>query len=172
MTAHSYSLWPSNRQLSGNLAEEFCLKHLGVQEPQFEIKSASRESRMVIIKSWQLLRDLHKQYAICVYDRRSRRVTRGIRKGRKTYAESIKSAYARQISIYVILGFDLLDIVEREFLRTCVVRSKKVAWNWCAYYRIPLKCLPDNLVRETNAFKMYGEELKDTDDPLPDEVPF
>lgn len=173
---YTFSTWPCNSNISGRLAEEFCKKYLKAEEPHFEIKSAARKSHIVIVKTWQLLNELHKQYVICVYDRQSRRIMRGLRKGREIYSENIQTAYTHKVSIYVILGFDLLDIVEKESLKTCIVRSKKESWNWRAYYRVPLRCLPDNLIMETENYKLYGQELNfnrlSTESEFIDKVPF
>lgn len=169
--------WEMNCNTSGKLGEEFCKKFLNAEEPHFEIKSASRKSGIVVVKTWQLLNDLHKQFLICVYDRATRRLKRGPRKGREVYDESIRQAYEKRIHVHVIQGFDLLEIVSQEKLPTYLVRSKRESFNWKAYYRVPIRCLPNDIVEEATRYTLYGEDLDFTrhidDEPkYEDEVPF
>lgn len=171
------SPWGMNCNTSGKFGEEFCKQYLNATEPHFEIKSASRKSRIVVIKTWQLLNDLHKQFLICIYDRQTRRLKKGIHKGRQVYIESIRKAYERKIDVYVIKGFDLLEIVAQEKLLTYLVRSKREAYSWKAYYRIPIRSLPNDIIRSDPYYTLYGEELNFTPhiDDKPnynDEVPF
>ena len=169
------SNWPMNCNTSGKLGEEFCKKHLDAEEPHFEIKSASRKSGIVVVKTWQLLNDLHKQFIICVYDRETRRITRGPRKGREVYNESIKKAYEKRIHVHVIQGFDLLEVVAQEKLPTYLVRSQREAFAWKAYYRVPIRCLPNDVVRVTKRYTLHGMKLDYTpnfDDESEEEAPF
>jgi len=160
-----------NCNISGKLGEAFCKEYLNAEEPHFEIKSTSRKSNIVILKIWQLLNDLHKQFLICVYDRATRRLKRGPRKGKEIHTESIEKAYEKRVHIYAIKGFDLLEIVVQKKLPTFIVRSEKETFNWKAYYRLPLKSLPDRVVQETERYVLHGEVLDHTSD-YDDEVPF
>lgn len=171
------SNWPMNCNTSGRLGEEFCKIHFNASEPHFEIKSAARKSGIVVVKTWQLLNDLHKQFIICVYDRKARRLTKGYRKGKEVYTESIKKAYEKRIHVHVIQGFDLLEIVAQEKLPTYLVRSQREAFAWKAYYRVPIRRLPNDVIKETKYYTLHGEELDytpnfDDESEYRDEVPF
>lgn len=144
---------------SGQLAEAFCEREFGIVEGDaYEIKSSSWQSYQVVLRMYQLGQSMGKQFVIVRYRRGVRKLTRGPRKGREVYTETIEEAYRGRKWVYVVRGVELIRIIARERLPLLLTKIEN-DFNWAPYWTVPIRCLPDTVAHECDEFVLYGDPL-------------
>lgn len=147
---------------SGRLGEVFCEEVFGIKEPRYEIKSNGHRRAMVVAQACQLLESMEKQYVIIRYHRDSRTVTRGTRKGRPEFTDTIEEAYKKKVDVYVVQGHVLISlVVEHKMPLWCTAKNKNLFHygKWGLVYRIPLALLPVEKQEETDRYTLWYDSM-------------
>lgn len=144
---------------SGQLAEAFCEHEFGIVEgDEYEIKGSAWRSYQVVLRTIQLIASMRKQFVIVRYRRGVRRLTRGPRKGREVFTDTIEQAYKKEKWVYAVPGADLIRIIVRERLPLLLTKIEN-DFDWAPYWTVPIRCLPDDVLLERDGLTVYGNPL-------------
>jgi len=151
--------WRGNAAISGKLAEDFVKERWGLKEDEnYEVKSTSRKNNQVVLKTIQLIQSGRKMFVIVRYDRKTRALTKGPRKGRKVAAETVAKAFEHKLDVFTIRGFDLLKIISREKRPLLITKIENDA-EWAFYWIVKIRSLSSTVLYEDDRVRVMGDIL-------------
>lgn len=159
MTVGTMSDFETRAMKSGRLAESFIERKFGVvEDDKFEVKSTSSRNNQVVLRVIQLINSIGKQYIAVRYNREMKTISRGPNKGKRVHSETIDKAFRRKLDVFVMRGVELLKVIERETIPLRSIDYQKQA-NWAAYWCVPIRYFPTNVVFEDDEVTVYGNPI-------------
>lgn len=157
-------------QKSGKLAEKFCRETFGIKEGElYEIKASSLRQNRVFVRAHQVMQSLGKLYVVVRFSRKRRK--RKTSREKEIVEESLESAFKKNLDVFTIRGVDLLEVVVREkfSLRKTNVEQEGA---WAYYWFVPLRFFPQDVLRNGDRIRVFGDPSDPPEFLRDDGLPF